>query len=76
MNIASHISKHEFVQHTSRYLKLCEKEGVVIITHHDQPTLCLTPIKRKSIYDLRGLLKGMKIVGDINEPVFPGFDKW
>jgi hypothetical protein len=76
MVTTNYISKHEFVQHTGKYLKLCEKEGVVIITQHEHPALRLTLIRKKTTRDLRGLLKGMKIVGDINVSVFPELDKW
>lgn len=70
------ITKHEFVQHTSKYLKLSEEQGGLVITHHNKPKLYLTPIKAKTIYDLRGLIGKVKVHGDINEHVFPGYDKW
>ncbi len=76
MRASIRITKHEFVQHTTKYLGLCEKEGEIIITHHNQPRLVLAPIKIKSIQNLRGLLDDIKIHDDINDPVLPGYDTW
>lgn len=70
------VGKKEFIHHTSKYLKLAEKVGELVITHHNEPCLYLVPIKKKSIRELRGLIKNIKIYGDINEPVFKEFDKW
>ena len=73
---AKKITKHEFVQHTSKYLKMSEKTGMIIITHHNKPALCLVPYKAKTIYDLKSLLSGCKIHGDLNDHVLPGYDTW
>ena len=70
------IGKRDFIQHTSKYIKLAETEGSVIITHHNQPTLILRAIKQKSVHDLQGLVKEVHIDGDINEHILPGFDEW
>jgi prevent-host-death family protein len=70
------VGKRDFIQHTSKYLKLAEHGEEVIVTHQNQPTLRITPIKKKSIKELRGLIKEIKIKGDINDPSLPGFDKW
>lgn len=70
------IGKREFIQHTSKYIKWVEEYGnELVITHHNRPDLVLVKIKSKSFEDLRGLVK-IKIHGDINESVFPGFDLW
>jgi prevent-host-death family protein len=70
------VTTHEFVQHTSKYLKLSEKEGKLVITHHNRPRLYIVPIKKKTIYDLQGTLGKVKVHGDINDPILPGFDEW
>ena len=70
-----HIGKREFIQHTSKYLRLAANQEVVI-THHDRPCLKLVPIHPKTIADLAGLVKEVKIVGDINEPILPGYKEW
>ncbi len=68
------VGKREFIQHTSKYLKLVEKRGgELIITHQNEPDLLLTKITHKSLKDLRGLT--VKVHGDLNEPVLPGFDE-
>lgn len=70
------IGKREFIQHTSKYIKWVEEHGIqLIITHHNQPGLILIKIKCKSLKDLAGKVN-VKIHGDINEPVLPGFDAW
>lgn len=71
-----YVDKYEFSLHTSRYLKLAEKEGELIITYHNQPRFYLKFIKNKTIHDLKGLLSGLKIHGDINEPILLGYDEW
>lgn len=76
MSTVTQITKHEFVQHTTKYLGLCEKEGGLVITHHNQPRLFLTSIKTKSLADLKGLLDDIKIHGDINEHVLSEYDAW
>lgn len=76
MQISKTIGKREFIQHTSKYIKWVEEHGSqLVITHHNQPDLVLAKIKLKSLKDLRGTVK-IKIHGDINEPVLPGYDEW
>jgi carbamate kinase len=70
------IGKREFIQHTSKYIKLVEAEGQdLVITHHNQPDLVLSKIKLTSFHDLRGSVK-IKIHGDINESILPGYEQW
>ncbi len=69
------VGKREFIQHTSKYLKLVEKRGgELVITHQNEPDLLLTKISQKSLQDLKGLI--VKVHGDVNEPILPGFDEW
>lgn len=76
MSAAKKVGKREFIQHTSQYLKWIEdQDGELIITHHHKPELILTRIKSKSIDDLRGFTT-IKIHGDINDPILPGYDTW
>lgn len=70
------VGKREFIQHTSHYLKHAEQEGSVIITHQGKPALKLIRLQDRTIADLRGLVKYVRVIGDINEPVFPGYDEW
>lgn len=68
--------KREFIQHTSKYLKLVESTGEeLIITHQNEPDLILKKIKPKVFSDLRGIA-AIKIIGDINEPILPGYNEW
>ena len=70
------IGKREFIQHTSKYIKFVEEQGQdIVITHHNRPDLVLSKIKVKSLSDLRGTVK-IKIHGDINDPILPGYDQW
>jgi len=70
------VGKRDFIQHTSKYIKWVEENSAqLVITHHNHPELVLTKIKLKSIKDLRGSVI-IKIHGDINEPVLPGYDEW
>ena len=70
------IGKREFIQHTSKYIKLVEEQGhEIVITHHNRPDLVLSKIKLKSFQDLRGSVQ-VKVHGDINEPVLPGYEQW
>lgn len=70
------IGKREFIQHTSKYIKWVEERGIqLIITHHNHPGLILSKIKLKSLKDLRGFAN-VKVHGDINEPILPGYDEW
>jgi antitoxin (DNA-binding transcriptional repressor) of toxin-antitoxin stability system len=69
------VGKREFIQHTSKYLRLVEKRGdELVITHQNEPDLLLTKITHKSLKDLRGLT--VKVHGDVNEPVLPEFEEW
>lgn len=70
------VGKREFIQHTSKYIKWVEEHGSqLVITHHHHPELVLTKIKSKSLKELRGTVS-VKVHGDINEPVLPGYDEW
>ena len=76
MSTPKMVGKREFIQHTSRYLKWIDEEGgELIITHHHKPDMTLTKIKLMSFSSLRGLTS-IKMDGDINEPVLPGYDTW
>jgi hypothetical protein len=76
MQLPKIIGKREFIQHTSKYIKWVEEYGAdLVITHHNRPDLVLTKIKQKTLKDLRGLV-AVKVHGDINEPVLPGYDEW
>lgn len=71
------VGKREFIQHTSKYLKWVEQhEGErLVITHQNEPALVVTKFNAKTFKNLRGFAT-IKVHGDINEPVLPGFDKW
>ena len=74
-NIKS-IGKREFIQHTSKYIKLVEEQGQdIVITHHNRPDLVLSKIKLTSFSDLSGSVD-VKLNGDINEPILPGYEQW
>ena len=70
------VGKRDFIQHTSKYLKMAEHDNEIIITHHNEPVLVLSAIKPKSIKHLRGIITKIKEHEDINEPILPGFDQW
>ena len=70
------IGKKEFIQQTSKCLKLVEEKGQLIITHHGEPCLIVKTIKEKSVRELRGLITKIETAEDINTPVFEGIDKW
>ena len=71
------VGKREFIQHTSKYLKLAETKGKeLIITHQGKPVLHMEPMKKKTINDLKGLITRIHVKGDINEPIVPGFEEW
>ena len=71
------VGKREFMLHASKYLKKTEQTGEeLVITHQNKPCLKLVPFKKKTIRDLKGIMGPIKVVGDINTPVFPGLDKW
>jgi hypothetical protein len=76
MRPAKTVGKREFIQHTSKYLKLVEEQGEeLIITHQNKPDLILSKIKKKTFIELQGLTE-IKVHGDINEPILPGYDEW
>ena len=69
--------KRDFIQHTSKYLKLLEEEGQdLVITHHNRPALKIVLIREKTLSDLKGIMTHLKIQGDINQHILPGYDKW
>ena len=68
------VSKRDFVQHTSRYLNLTQKDEYLVITHHGVPCLKLLPFKEKTTDDLKGLVVDIK--GDMTKPVLEGFEQW
>lgn len=71
------VGKQEFTLHTSKYIKKAEKNGEeIIITCKNRPTLKLISIKPKKITDLFGTISKYKVNGDINDPIFPGYDEW
>lgn len=76
MHFSKMVGKREFIQHTSKYLKLVEEQGKeLIITHHNRPDIILKKIKLKSLKEMAGLVS-IKVYGDINAPVLPGYDQW
>ena len=76
MSASRMVGKREFIQHTSKYLKLIEEQdGELVITHHNKPDLVLTKIKLNSFDSLRGFTT-IKVHGDINAPILPGYDEW
>ena len=78
MHTEKMVGKREFIQHTSKYIKWVENHNdPIIITHHNKPDLVLTKFKSKtlSFNELRGLIN-IKVHGDINEPILPGYDEW
>lgn len=69
------IGKREFIQHTSKYLKWVEEnDKEIIITHLNKPNLILAKIKFQTFKDMAGFTE-IKIQGDINEHVLPGYDE-
>jgi hypothetical protein len=71
------VGKREFIQHTSKYLKLAENKGVTLfITQYGKQVLCISLIEKKTIKDLAGLVPHVKVKGDINEHVLPEIDQW
>lgn len=76
MHSSKQIGKREFIQNTSKYIRWVEDHGSeLIITHRHQPDLVLSKIKPNSVKGLRGAIH-IKVHGDINEPVLPGYDEW
>ena len=65
---AVQVGKREFIQHTSKYLGLAGSREV-IITHHNKACLKIVPLHPRTISDLAGILKNIKIIGDVNAPV-------
>ncbi|MHB1949547.1 MAG: type II toxin-antitoxin system Phd/YefM family antitoxin [Gammaproteobacteria bacterium] len=76
MRQAHSVGKRDFIQHTSRYLKEAELSGSIIITHQNKPVLKITRIEDKTIKDLKGNITHINIIGDINDPILPGYDEW
>jgi len=71
------VGKRDFLLNTSKYLSLVEKKGLpLIVNHRNKPVIKITPLKPKAIKDLAGLIKQIKIKGNINDPIFPGYDSW
>lgn len=71
------IGKRDFLHHASQYLKGVEATGtVLVITTRGVPSLQISPVKKKSISNLRGLIKEKVDQDQINEPILPGFDQW
>ncbi|OGT53909.1 MAG: hypothetical protein A3F17_02800 [Gammaproteobacteria bacterium RIFCSPHIGHO2_12_FULL_41_15] len=68
------VSKRDFIQNTSKFLKVAEKFGIVL-TYHRKPCLVIKPIKPKSIYDLKDFTT-VTFKGDINEPVLEDLSTW
>ncbi|MBI5447503.1 MAG: hypothetical protein HY939_02095 [Gammaproteobacteria bacterium] len=69
-----YITRREFSQHTSKYLKLVGNTGQdLIITHQIGADLRITKIKANTLADLRGIIVKVHEV-DINTPVLPGYD--
>lgn len=76
MQFPKTIGKREFIQHTSKYIKWVEEHGSeLVITHQNRPDLVLSKIKLKSLKDLSGSVD-IKVHGDMNEHVLPGYDEW
>lgn len=76
MPVSKLIGKRDFIQHTSKYLKQVEETNEkLIITHQNKPALILMKINPKTAKSLRGLIK-ISVVGDINEHVLMGYEKW
>lgn len=70
------IGKREFVQHTSKYIQwVDDNDTALVITHHKHPALMLSKIKQERLQDLRGTIQ-IKIHGDVNDPILPGYDEW
>lgn len=69
------VSKREFTQQTSKYLKLAQKEKV-IVTHRGEPQLQLTAYrtKNKKASQLKGSIPIQICEDDINTPVLEEFD--
>jgi len=49
--------------------KKAKLEGMLTTTYQSQPIRKSTRIKHKTIYDLKGIIKQVRVKGDINEPV-------
>lgn len=71
------IGKRDFLHHASQYLKEVETQGkVLVISTRGVPSLQISPVKKKKVSNLRGLIKGKLDQDKINEPILPGFDQW
>jgi antitoxin (DNA-binding transcriptional repressor) of toxin-antitoxin stability system len=76
MRLSKTIGKREFIQHTSKYIKWVEESGnELVITHQNRPDLILAKFKPKTLKDLRGSVE-IKVHGDINEHILPGYEEW
>lgn len=70
------VGKREFIQHTSKYLKWAEEHNSsIVLTHHDRPDFLLSKIQGNSLKDLQGSVN-IKVHGDINESILPGYEEW
>jgi len=71
------LGKREFLHHASQYLNDVEKNGSdIIITNRGSESVRIVPVRSKSITDLQGLVSTIKVEGDINAPILPGYDEW
>jgi len=71
------LGKREFLHHASQYLKEVENKGIdLIITSRGAESVRISPVRDKSIHDLSGLIKDVKVEGDLNDPVLSGYDEW
>lgn len=71
------IGKREFLHQASHYLKEVEQGGKeLVITNHGTQTLRISPVRPKSIKDLRGIIPEFHSKGDLNDPVLPGYGQW
>ena len=71
------IGKRDFLHHASQYLKEVETQGkILIISTRGVPSLQISPVKKKSISNLRGLIKRKVNQEEINTPILPEFDQW
>lgn len=76
MQLPKSIGKREFMQHTSKYIQWVEEHDIsLIITHHKRPELVLSRVKPMRFQDLAGTVE-IKVQGDVNESVLPGYDEW
>ena len=68
------VGKREFSLHTCKYLRKTEETGEdLLITHQPKQ---LSEVQPKTLRDLSGIITHCKVIGELNDPVFPGHDKW